>query len=75
MKKPKLKVELRNNKGKEANKKFRREGIKTPILMYTSISKTVGMEFGAGEMVPVDAFVEKPISSEELIEKVKNLLK
>ena len=55
--------------------KFRREGIKTPILMYTSISKTVGMEFGAGEMVPVDAFVEKPISSEELIEKVKNLLK
>lgn len=55
--------------------KFRREGIKTPILMYTSISKTVGMEFGAGEMVPVDDFVEKPISSEELIKKVKFLIK
>jgi two-component system OmpR family response regulator len=55
--------------------KFRRDGIKTPILMYTSISKVVGMEFGAGDMVPVDAFVEKPISSEELIKKVKYLLK
>jgi len=55
--------------------KLRRTGIKTPILMYTSISKAVGMEFGAGEMVPVDDFVEKPISSSELINKVKYLLK
>jgi DNA-binding response OmpR family regulator len=55
--------------------KFRRTGIKTPILMYTSISKVVGMEFGAGEMVPVDAFVEKPISSAELLNKVKYLIK
>ncbi len=54
--------------------KFRREGIKTPILMYTSIAKAVGMEFGAGEMVPVDDFVEKPIASDELIKKVKKLL-
>ena len=45
-----------------------------PILMYTSISKTIGMQFGANELVPVDDFVEKPISSEELIQKVKNLL-
>ncbi len=55
--------------------KLRRENIKIPILMYTSISKAVGMEYGPGEMVPVDEFVEKPISSEELLEKVKNLLK
>ncbi|PIQ11675.1 MAG: response regulator [Ignavibacteriales bacterium CG18_big_fil_WC_8_21_14_2_50_31_20] len=54
--------------------KFRREGITTPILMYTSISKVVGMEYGAGEMVPVDDFVEKPISSSELIKKVKFLI-
>lgn len=54
--------------------KLRRENIKTPILMYTSISKTVGMEFGQSEMVPVDDFVEKPISPEELIEKVNKLL-
>lgn len=55
--------------------KFRRENIHIPILMYTSISKVVGMEFGIGEMVPVNEFVEKPISPEELITKVEKLLK
>lgn len=54
--------------------KLRRENINIPILMYTSISKTIGLEFGVNELVPVDDFVEKPISSDELIEKVKNLL-
>ena len=54
--------------------RFRRENINTPILMYTSISKTVGLEYGQGEMVPVDEFVEKPISPEELVEKVERLL-
>ncbi len=55
--------------------KFRKEKINTPILMYTSVSKTLGFEFGASEMVPVNEFVEKPISPEELITKVNNLLK
>jgi DNA-binding response OmpR family regulator len=55
--------------------KFRREKIQTPILMYTSISKAVGMDFSKNEMVPVDDFVEKPISPEELVAKVKSLLK
>ncbi|MCJ7552341.1 MAG: response regulator [Ignavibacteriaceae bacterium] len=54
--------------------KFRREKIATPILMYTSVSKTLGLEFEAGEMVPVDDFVEKPISPETLIDKVEKLL-
>ena len=55
--------------------KFRREKIQTPILMYTSISKAVGMDFNKSEMVPVDDFVEKPISPEELVSKVETLLK
>jgi DNA-binding response OmpR family regulator len=55
--------------------KFRKDGIKTPILMYTSVSKAIGLDFGKSEMVPVDDFVEKPISPEELIQKVVNLLK
>lgn len=54
--------------------KIRKEKIETPILMYTSVSKTLGFEYGAGEMVPVNEFVEKPISPEELIEKVNSLL-
>ena len=55
--------------------KFRREKISTPIIMYTSISKSFGMDYGINELVPVDEFVEKPISSEQLIEKVERLLK
>lgn len=54
--------------------RFKKEFNQVPILMYTSISKTIGMQFGANELVPVDDFVEKPISSEELIQKVKNLI-
>ena len=54
--------------------KFRKEKIKTPILMYTSVSKAIGLDFGKSEMVPVDDFVEKPISPDELIKKVETLL-
>jgi len=55
--------------------RFRRENIKTPILMYTSVSKTIGLDFGKSDMVPVDDFVEKPITPELLIRKVETLLK
>lgn len=55
--------------------RFKKDFPNIPILMYTSISKAIGMQFGANELVPVDDFVEKPISSEELIQKVENLLK
>ena len=54
--------------------KFRREKIDTPIIMYTSVSKSFGMEYGVNELVPVNEFVEKPISPEQLIEKVEKLL-
>lgn len=54
--------------------KFRREKINTPILMYTSVSKAIGMDFNKNEMVPVDDFVEKPISPEELVAKVQLLI-
>jgi len=54
--------------------KFRKMNVDTPIIMYTSVSKTLGMDFEAGELVPVDEFVEKPISPETLIDKVEKLL-
>lgn len=54
--------------------KFRRENITTPILMYTSVSKAIGFEYGSGDLVPVNEFVEKPISPDELVEKVNFLL-
>ena len=54
--------------------KFRKENIEIPIIMYTSVSKALGLEFAASEMVPVDDFVEKPISPATLIDKVEKLL-
>ncbi len=54
--------------------KLRREKITTPIILYTSVSKTVGIEFGVSEIVPVDEYVEKPISPDELLRKVNKLL-
>jgi DNA-binding response OmpR family regulator len=55
--------------------RFRRDKIKTPIIMYTSVSKAIGMDFGASDMVPVDDFVEKPITPDLLIQKVEKFLK
>lgn len=54
--------------------KFRRNNITAPIIMYTSVSQTVGMVYAAGELVPVDDFVEKPISPNQLIQKIERLL-
>jgi len=54
--------------------KFRKEHLDIPIIMYTSVSKALGLEFAAGEMVPVDEFIEKPISPDTLIDKVEKLL-
>lgn len=54
--------------------KFRKENIEIPIIMYTSVSKALGLEFAASEIVPVDDFVEKPISPDTLLNKVEKLL-
>lgn len=54
--------------------KLRREKIDTPIIMYTSVSKSIGMEFASGDIVPVDDFVEKPIAPDMLVKKVEKLL-
>jgi two-component system, OmpR family, response regulator len=54
--------------------KLRAENVQTPIIMYTSISKAIGMDYAKSEMVPVDEFIEKPISPNQLIEKVEQLL-
>ena len=55
--------------------KFRRAKIDIPIIMYTSVSKSIGIEFGASEMVPVEDFVEKPITPDVLLDKVEKLLR
>ena len=46
-----------------------------PILMVTSVNDTVPYKFEPDDQyLPVDDFVEKPINSETLLEKVQKLL-
>src|SRR5512147_142834 len=54
--------------------KFRKEKINIPIIMYTSVSKTIGMNFGVSEIVPVEEFLQKPTSPEEPIENLSKPL-
>lgn len=55
---------------------LRRRGHKLPILMLTSVGKVTGMSFDRdNDLVPVDAFFEKPVKPEDLLKKVAELLK
>jgi DNA-binding response OmpR family regulator len=56
-------------------RKVRRMGLTLPILMLTSVNRTLGLTIGKDpEMVPVDEFVEKPVDPALLVAKVDSLL-
>ncbi len=58
------------------SQELRKKGCAIPILMLSSIGRITGMDFDKDpDMVPVDAFEEKPISPERLLERVRELLK
>ncbi len=54
---------------------LKRDGIKFPILMLSSIATVTGLDYGKdGDVVPVDEFVEKPVDPATLMSKVSDLL-
>jgi DNA-binding response OmpR family regulator len=54
---------------------LRRQGCEIPILMLTSVGKVTGFTYDEDrEMVPVNAFFEKPIRPDLLVQKVNELL-
>jgi DNA-binding response OmpR family regulator len=55
--------------------KLRSQGVKTPIIMLTSVSSVTGMKYGKDdELVAVDDFEEKPIAPQKLLDKIESLL-
>jgi DNA-binding response OmpR family regulator len=54
--------------------KLRKKGYSMPIFMLTSVSKALGLEFGTGESLPVNEFLEKPISPKVLLDKINSYL-
>lgn len=49
-----------------------------PVLMLTSVSEKTGFAFDPetdGDYLPVEQFVEKPIRPDELVDRVRRLLK
>ncbi len=61
--------------GLHLSRRLRREGFPRPILLLTSLGLQTGLRYDRSEeMVPVDAFHEKPIEPETLLSTVQGLL-
>jgi len=54
--------------------KFRKDGVNTPIILLTSVSKAIGYEFGKGQTLPIDDFIEKPVATSVLLEKINKFI-
>ena len=54
--------------------KLRKKGYDKPIFLLTSVSKALGLDFAPGETLPVDEFIEKPVSPSVLLEKINKYL-
>lgn len=55
---------------------LRRNGVKTPIIILSSIGHVTGYKYGRdAEVAPVDDFVSKPVAPAELLARVKAILR
>lgn len=54
--------------------KLRKMGISTPIFLLTSVAKVTGFEYAGSESLPVEEFLEKPLQSNILFEKIEKYL-
>ena len=54
--------------------KFRQINIKTPIILLTSVSKTLGYEYGKSDKMAIDDFLEKPVIPAIFLEKINYYL-
>lgn len=54
--------------------KLKRQGSTIPIIMYTSVSRALGIDFDRDGDLPVSEFLDKPISPEKLVETVQKFV-
>ena len=55
--------------------RLKKNGLKTPIIMLSAVSKVTGLEYGkCDEVMQCNDFIEKPVSPQTLIEKVNEIL-
>jgi DNA-binding response OmpR family regulator len=56
--------------------RLKKKGVTTPIIMLSGVSKVTGYDYGkCDEALPCTDFLEKPVSPEDLINKVNSILK
>mgnify|MGYP000908419209 CR=1 FL=1 len=57
-------------------RQLKKAGCTFPIIMLSAIGSVTGMNYGTDkEMLPAEAFIDKPVKPAALIEKVNELLK
>ena len=62
--------------GIDLARRLKKKGIKIPIVMLSGVSKVTGYEYGkCNEVLPCTDFLEKPVSPQQLINKVDKILK
>jgi DNA-binding response OmpR family regulator len=54
--------------------KLRRENFTKPIILLTSVSKTLGFNYEPGELLPVNKILEKPVSPTKLLATLSEIL-
>jgi DNA-binding response OmpR family regulator len=56
--------------------RLKKKGLTTPIIMLSGVSRVTGYDYGkCDEVLPCTDFLEKPVSPEDLINKVNSILK
>ena len=64
--------------GFEMSREIKKSHPDLPVIMLTGISEITGVNFRAAaadpEWLPADEYLDKPVSPEELIETIENLL-
>lgn len=55
--------------------RLKKQGLRTPVVMLSSVSRVTGYEYGkCDDALPCADFLEKPVSPEELLSKIDSLL-